>query len=244
MAYACPCVSLDVGSTKALAELHSKPSTRPHLPSLCLAVFARARARHSGHGHHCRPSRAPGSPPHQLLHAFSVPAECHYTSTANRRPRCAHPLALSAAVDGCRRSCSRATTGFHGQQAWGHRELSRAVARMVRELLVLALLFSSARRRRCSPATGGRGRSRPCTWLEGHGPPPIVIPPPLVAGGQAGARAALGHRRRRPPPSPETGRLPPLLDRPEGEEDVSSLCLSLCVSDERARLNYGSHMSG
>jgi hypothetical protein len=33
MANACPCASLDVGSARALAELHYEPSTRPHLPS-------------------------------------------------------------------------------------------------------------------------------------------------------------------------------------------------------------------
>jgi hypothetical protein len=45
MADACPCTSLDVGSTKALVELHSEPSTHPHLPSSAsLFLLASAHA--------------------------------------------------------------------------------------------------------------------------------------------------------------------------------------------------------
>jgi hypothetical protein len=133
-------------------------------------------------------SRAPWPPPNQLLRAFPIPAECHCTSTANRRPRRALPLASSAATDGHRRCYSRATTGFHGQQ--GHRELSRVVPRMRMEPLVLTLPFSLAHRRRCSPAAVGRGCSRPHTWSGGHGP--------LRSMPQAHADASFNHEAGQP----------------------------------------------
>jgi hypothetical protein len=87
MADACPCVLLDVGSTRALAELHSEPSTRPHLPSLCLAALARARARHSVRGHHCRSAELRGRPPPSILSP-------NQTTAPPSSPRVAPPAPL------------------------------------------------------------------------------------------------------------------------------------------------------
>jgi len=61
---------------------------------------------------------------------------------------------------------------------------------------VLALPFSSARRRRRSPAEDGRGHSRLLTWPGGHGPPLVALRPASGVPRRRGPRRPLPRRRQ------------------------------------------------
>ena len=87
---------------------------------------------------------------------------------------------------GC--ACGRATSGYL--------RLNRAVPWMRVVPPVLALPFSSARRRRRSPAEDGRGHSRLLTWPGGHGPPLVALRPASGVPRRRGPRRPLPRRRQ------------------------------------------------
>ena len=87
---------------------------------------------------------------------------------------------------GC--ACGRATSGYL--------RLNRAVPWMRVVPLVLALPFSSVRRRRRSPAEDGRGHSRLLTWPGGHGPPLVALRPASGVPRRRGPRRPLPRRRQ------------------------------------------------
>jgi len=82
---------------------------------------------------------------------------------------------------------------------------------------VLALPFSSARRRRRSPAEDGRGHSRLLTWPGGHGPPLVALRPASGVPRRRGPHRPLPRRRRASPS--RAGHLP-LFSVVEAERDL------------------------
>ena len=127
-------------------------------------------------------------PPPSLSCAATSSPSCADT------PRLGQPATAALAPPSARYAGRRAT-GHRGQAATSYLRLNRAVPWMRVVPPVLVLPFSSACRRRCSPAEDGRGHSRLCAWPGGRRQALAEPSRSLYAHGCGDAPPHLLHRR-------------------------------------------------
>jgi hypothetical protein len=140
-----------VGQQQVLPEF----STHPHMPSLCLAVLARERTRHHGHGHHCRQRKL-----HRCSLSFAAAAPSHDVHVPRRCRATARPRLSRSSTDApIRWSHHQATAGAHAQGATTSLRSGRGAPGVHRHARMVALLPLAA------GAAPTASASLPCSLL-------------------------------------------------------------------------------